>query len=202
MLVEVLCETDFVSKSPAFHSLLQRVSLSSLVFNASKSTEILDAHACAVDAEDTDVVPGESVAQSISRASNKMGENIKIGRVLSMNGVVGGYIHSSGTGGIKSLGSIAALVKLNVKGAAIDHAELGKSADKIAQHVVALSPKNVEELKGQEMFLGGGESVGEYCEGVGKNAACQIEVEEITRMAIGEEVEGGEEVAAEDKAPL
>jgi translation elongation factor EF-Ts len=188
MLVEVLCETDFVSKSPAFHSLVQRVSLSSVVFNASTTPEILASHSCALDAEDTEVVPGESIAQSISRASYKMGENIKIGRVLAMDGVIGGYVHSSGTGGVKTLGSIAALVKLRVAGAA-DHALLGKSADKIAQHVVALSPGSVEELQEQEMFLGGGESVGAYCESVGKDLSCRVNVEEIVRMAIGEEVD-------------
>jgi translation elongation factor EF-Ts len=174
--------------------MVQRVSLSSLVFDSSTSAEILEAPSCALDADDTDAVPGESIAQSISRASNKMGENIKIGRVLSMNGVVGGYVHSSGTGGIKSLGSIAAMVKLNLEGAAIDQVALGKSADKIAQHVVALSPSSVEELNGQEMFLGGGESVGEYCEGLGKSMSGSVKVDEIARMAIGEEMDVVEEV--------
>lgn len=117
-------------------------------------------------------MPGESVSQAITRASNKMGENIKIGRVLSLSSAidpegpmatVGGYVHSSGTshvtnlavagvGGVKSLGSIASLVKLSMEPPAdgalvMDHHGLGKAADKIAQvhmlplkFLIALSP--------------------------------------------------------------
>lgn len=120
-LIELGCETDFVAKTPDFQGLAK--SVSDAVLAVGEVSELAAALAAAIG--------DGTVDDAIKAAVARVGENIQLKRVASVevSGVAGGYIH--GTGG---LGVLIAL-------------ETDKSRDEVdgvvrdvAMHVAAHDP--------------------------------------------------------------
>jgi elongation factor Ts len=109
-LIELGCETDFVAKTPEFQGLAK---------------SIADAIAAVGNLSELDValkapLEGGTVDDAIKAAVAKVGENIQLKRVASVDvpGVAGGYIHGVGTLGVlialetnKSVDEVGAIVK-------------------------------------------------------------------------------------------
>ena len=121
VLIELGCETDFVAKTPDFQGLCSRVA---------------EAIRAVGDVMDVDValavsLDGSTVADVIKAAVAKMGENIQLKRVASVDvkGFAGGYVHGAG-----SLGVLLGL-ETTASGDAIDDV-----LKDVAMHVAAHDP--------------------------------------------------------------
>ncbi len=120
-IIELGCETDFVAKTPDFQDLAKRI-----VEAISAAGGISD-----VDAALAVEIGDETVDDVIKAAVAKVGENIQLKRVASVevSGVVGGYVHGVGT-----LGVLVAL-ETDESGAEVDQV-----VRDVSMHVAAHDP--------------------------------------------------------------
>jgi elongation factor Ts len=109
-LIELGCETDFVAKTPDFQDLARHIA--DAVAAVGKLDEVDAALATKMDSGTVD--------DAIKAAVAKVGENIQLKRVASIDvaGVTGGYVHGAGTLGVligletdKSSDEVGAVVK-------------------------------------------------------------------------------------------
>jgi len=130
-LAEVNSETDFVARNEQFQLMVRGVTAATLGTDGS-----LDAVAAAPMTIEG-VSNGKSVAETITEAIGKIGENMNLRRTAVMEvaeGVVASYVHN-GTG--EGLGKIGVLVALVSSGKAEALTSIGKQ---IAMHIAALNP--------------------------------------------------------------
>lgn len=125
VIIEVNCETDFVSKGDEFQKFAEGIAEASLKSNSEDTQKILS----------TDSNSGLTVKDTIDEIMGKVGEKIEIKRAKLINvpdGFVASYIHFG-----SKLGALVGL-----KGTLTDDAEkLGKS---LAMQVVAMNPQAIE----------------------------------------------------------
>jgi elongation factor Ts len=122
-MVELGCETDFVARTDDFVALA--TSLADVV--------AADAGIASADALLEHELSGEKVADRVSAAIAKLGENVvvkRVARLAAAGGHVGGYVHAGGKLGV--------LVGLGSAGA--DSEALAKD---LAMHVAAADPSPV-----------------------------------------------------------
>jgi elongation factor Ts len=120
-LIELGCETDFVAKTPDFQAMAKSIADAvSAVGNVSDLDAALKAP-----------IDGDTVDDVIKATVAKVGENIQLKRVASVDvsGVAGGYIH--GTGGL------GVLIALETDKSAD---EVGEVVRDVAMHVAAHDP--------------------------------------------------------------
>jgi elongation factor Ts len=126
VLVELNCETDFVSKNEDFSGFVQEVANIALTKKMSNTEELLTAK----------MKNGNDVKGNLTELIAKIGENMNLRRVQVLstsNGVVSGYTHMGG--------KIGTLVVL--EGATgTDVEDLGKD---LAMHVAAAAPRFMVE---------------------------------------------------------
>lgn len=103
----------------------------------------------------------ESLEAKMQACMSKLGEKVCLGRVSTLEvddpsvSLLGAYVHSGGGALAPGLGRIGALIKLNVEwtpGADVVSqrqvfAELGKFADRLAQHVVGFHPLYLDDAE-------------------------------------------------------
>ena len=120
--VEVNTETDFVSKNPEFQELVSQIADA--------------AHGASdVDALGQAQIGGESVADAITGKVAKIGENMSLRRMSSIEGEsVVSYVHGAVADGMGKIGVLVAM-----KGGS---AEFGKQ---VAMHVAASRPAALDE---------------------------------------------------------
>jgi len=120
-LIELGCETDFVAKTPDFQGLAKNIA--DAIGSVGGLSDVDAALAAKMD--------GGSVDDAIKAAVAKVGENIQLKRVASVDvaGVTGGYVHGAGTLGV--------LIGLETDKSADDVAEIVKD---VAMHVAAHDP--------------------------------------------------------------
>lgn len=125
VLLEVNCETDFVSKNEEFQKFAREVAELALKTKASNVSEL-----------ENQKLSGGTVKETLAGLIAKIGENMQLRRVQvvsTSNGVVSGYSHMGGR--------IGALVALEgAKGTDVE--ELGKD---LAMHVAAASPRFLQQ---------------------------------------------------------
>lgn len=119
-MVELGCETDFVSKNDQFQGLVQELA------DALRAAGPIDDVAAALAAS----MGGETVESQLAAAVSRVGENIQLKRVVSLevDGVVGGYVHGGGKLGV--LVGVATATPADVEDSARD----------LAMHVAAADP--------------------------------------------------------------
>ena len=125
VLVELNCETDFVSSSEDFKTFLAEITALALDNNC-KSAEELKA---------IKMADGNTVESNLTNLIAKIGENIKLRRVAYLStsdGVIAGYTHFT-----SKLGSLVV-----VEGSSSDKAK--EVAKEVAIHVAACSPKYLD----------------------------------------------------------
>jgi elongation factor Ts len=120
-LIELGCETDFVAKTPDFQALADSIAKACL-----QASGVSDA-----DAALKLPLGGATVDDVVKAAGAKMGENIQLKRVATVDvkGVTGGYVHGGG-----KLGVLVAL-ETGLSGAAVE-----AIARDVAMHVAAHDP--------------------------------------------------------------
>ncbi len=116
--VEVNSETDFVAKNAEFQSMVGAIAQAAL-------------GASDVEALAATEINGKSVADTVTDAIAKIGENMSLRRMAAVEGdVIGSYIHTAAAPGMGRIGCLVAL-----KGGT---EELAKQ---IAMHVAAADPR-------------------------------------------------------------
>lgn len=126
-VVEVNCETDFVARNEEFQALVRHIA--ALAIEHGETVEAL----AAAPYNGT----GKTVAEEITEAIARIGENIALRRsavVAVKSGVVGAYVHAAAAEG---LGKIGVLVGLHTEGNAGAIEELARQ---LAMHVAAANP--------------------------------------------------------------
>ena len=120
VLVELNCETDFVSKNEEFQKFAKDVAQLALSTKAKSVAELEGAD-----------LGGKNVKDTLTALIAKIGENMNLRRVQVLTGdVVAGYTHMGG--------KIGALVSL--AGGSGEVAEVGKD---VAMHIAAASPRSL-----------------------------------------------------------
>ena len=125
VLIEVNCETDFVSKGDEFQKFSEEIANSALKINSDSVEKILASAG----------VNGLTVKESIDTIMGKVGEKTELKRAKLLNipdGFISGYIHFG-----SKLGALVA-IKGNLNE---DSEKLGKS---IAMQVVAMNPMSID----------------------------------------------------------
>jgi elongation factor Ts len=125
VVLELNCETDFVAKTEAFHSLFDTLGNALLAADVTEGT--------GETAGDLKVAGGKSVSELLKESIASIGENLalrRFTRFASTSGVVGSYVHAGG--------KIGVLVEL--AGGDAQHVELAKS---LAMQVAAAFPRAV-----------------------------------------------------------
>jgi elongation factor Ts len=126
VLVELNCETDFVSKNEDFSGFVQEVANIALTKKMSNTEELLTAK----------MKNGNDVKGNLTELIAKIGENMNLRRVQvvsTSNGVVSGYTHMGG-----KIGTLVVLEGATGN----DVEELGKD---LAMHVAAAAPRFMVE---------------------------------------------------------
>ncbi len=126
VLVEVNCETDFVSQNDQFQAFVDKLTKTIGTSEATSLEELQD-----VKVAGTDKTVAEYTAEQIST----IGEKISVRRFVRYNvneGLVGEYIHAGG--------QIGVLVQVDAPAGA-DRDELDEYARDVAMHVAAMNPK-------------------------------------------------------------
>ena len=121
-ILEVNCETDFVSKNDDFRNFVSEATQVALKNNINDIDTLAN----------TKLASGTTISETISGLIQKIGENMRLRRVQTVsaaNGLISGYSHMGG--------KIGTLVVLEGKNDSTV-AELGKD---IAMHVAAAFPK-------------------------------------------------------------
>lgn len=128
-LIELGCETDFVAKTPDFQGLAN--SIAKAILAAAGVSNLEGALALSMG--------GSTIDDVVKAAGAKMGENIQLKRVATVDvkGVIGGYVHGGGKLGV--------LVALET-GLSGDAAEA--VARDVAMHVAAHDPTPIAVDRG------------------------------------------------------
>ncbi len=122
VMLELNCETDFVSKGERFQALADELLEHLIESNISD----LDAFLA------SEIKPGRKVQDVIDEANATLGEKIEVRRIAVLEGPVGIYLHRTSPDLPPQLGVLVQLTK--------DALDVGKD---IAQHIAAFAPSYV-----------------------------------------------------------
>ena len=122
VMLELNCETDFVSKGERFQALANEL-LEHLI-----ESNISDVDAFLA----SEIKPGKKVQDVIDEANATLGEKIEIRRIAVLEGPVGIYLHRTSPDLPPQLGVLVQLTK--------DVVDIGKD---VAQHIAAFAPSYV-----------------------------------------------------------
>ena len=124
--VEINSETDFVAKNADFQALVRDITAAAL--NVEGTVEAVKAAS----------LNGETVDLTLQNAIARIGENLNLRRVQSLEGdVVVSYVHNAAADGMGKIGVLVAL-----KGDAEKAAVIGKQ---FAMHIAATNPLSLSE---------------------------------------------------------
>ncbi|CEG68863.1 hypothetical protein RMATCC62417_05036 [Rhizopus microsporus] len=153
-MVELNCETDFVSKNDMFRGLASRIAATSLLMHETQRSAGRPIESISIDnllqsplmphpeAESSEI--GKTVQESIVETIGKIGENITLRRAaIVADGISASYLHGGDAQNGK-IGGIAVLQPKKVSLAELDEkasAALSKTARQVARQVVGFSPK-------------------------------------------------------------
>lgn len=127
VMLELACETDFVSKGERFQALGAEL-LEHLLASKISDLDLFLA---------SDIAPGRSVQSAVENANATLGEKIEVRRIAVLDGSpVGVYLHRTSPDLPPQVGVLVQLTK----DALAEAQEVGKE---IAQHIAAFSPSYV-----------------------------------------------------------
>lgn len=122
VMLELNCETDFVSKGERFQALADELLEHLIESNISD----LDAFLA------SEIKPGRKVQDVVDEANATLGEKIEVRRIAVLEGPVGIYLHRTSPDLPPQLGVLVQLTK--------DALDIGKD---VAQHIAAFAPSYV-----------------------------------------------------------
>lgn len=165
MALQVNCETDFVARNELFVDLVSKVANAAMVKRKKIVNQNQKINALAGELEHLrEVIPehklrneiicdgeGETVAETVARTIGKLGENIKINKVVTMttevSNVIGNYAHGPFVTSLSgcSLGRYGGIVALKPKQGDANLESVLHLANRLAQHVVGMNPRVISE---------------------------------------------------------
>ncbi|KAG2228090.1 hypothetical protein INT45_009136, partial [Circinella minor] len=167
-IIELNCETDFVSRNDVFKNLASRIAATSLLLHDPSSAgvaveqipveSLLQSPLMPLPdqpANDLDVASGKTVNETIVEAIGKLGENITLRRaaIAVAHGATGSYIHGGDTvaGKIGGLATIQPLKVSNLNDS--QAAGLSKIARQVARQAVGFKPTylNTNDIPADEL---------------------------------------------------
>jgi elongation factor Ts len=122
VMLELNCETDFVSKGERFQALADELLQHLIESNISDLAAFLA----------SEIKPGRKVQDVVDEANATLGEKIEVRRIAILEGPVGIYLHRTSPDLPPQLGVLVQLTK--------DALEVGKE---VAQHIAAFGPSYV-----------------------------------------------------------
>ena len=123
VIVEVNSETDFVAKNEKFTNFVEGVAKTILACAPADVEALAD---CKYDGTD------KTVTETLNELILSIGENMKIRRFETMDGVVSTYVHAGG--------SVGVLVGFDADAAMLDNADFNEMAKDVAMQVAATAP--------------------------------------------------------------
>jgi elongation factor Ts len=125
-MVDLACETDFVSKGDDFQALLGKLASHALVHGPASVDEMLGQA----------LEGGGKVADALQDAVGRIGEKIELRHVarfdVDQTGAIASYLHHNGQVGV--------VVKGTVEGGPKDAAALTELLEQVTKHIAALAP--------------------------------------------------------------
>lgn len=183
-MVELNCESDFVSRGSLFTDMVMRSTERALLLDV--GTDIFCRMSVNVVMESS-ITLGTSVEPLIESCTSligKVGENIKLTRALrsgrGSSFVYGAYAHSAGQTIPAGLGRVGAVIALDVSSSE-NKKKIAEFANRLAQHVAGFSPISIIQEEGMESgdvllnqpFLFGGGTVKEVLESTRHLLGCE-----------------------------
>ncbi|KAI9017974.1 elongation factor TS-domain-containing protein [Phycomyces nitens] len=152
-MIELNCETDFVSRNDVFKNLAARIATTSLLLHDTPASGKNAIEHLSVQglmnaplmplANETSVDLSKTVQESIVETIGKLGENITLRRAaVVVDGISAAYVH----GGDASAGKIGGIAVLQPRKVSVNELEeggrtaLAKTARQVARQVVGYSP--------------------------------------------------------------
>lgn len=142
-LIELNCETDFVSRNDIFQHLARSLANQALLLDTNSSFHFgpQSLQEMKLNLEHPKINGETTVQNAITEVAAIMGENVKLRRGYVMhapsNGLVSTYLHTSPLPG---LGRIAGILSLEVDGGKTEADALQRVGSELAMHVVAAKP--------------------------------------------------------------
>ncbi|XP_012587727.1 PREDICTED: elongation factor Ts, mitochondrial [Condylura cristata] len=154
VLVEVNCETDFVSKNLKFQQLVQQVALGTMLHCQNLKDQLCTYRKGFLNSSELSELPAGperegSLKDQLALAIGKLGENMILKRAawvkVPAGFYVGSYVHGATQGPSRglALGKYGALV---VCAASEQNARLAEVGRRLGQHVVGMAPRSVGSL--------------------------------------------------------
>ncbi|KAG0164395.1 Elongation factor Ts, mitochondrial [Apophysomyces sp. BC1034] len=162
-IIELNCETDFVSRNDIFKNLASRIAATSLLLHDSASSKVTASGRPRIETvpqdslllaplmphpEQTETELNKSVQETIVETIGKIGENIALRRAAAVEGgISAAYVHG-GDGVAGKMAGLAVLMPRGVTVAELEESEaaaLAKTARQIARQVVGYSPTYLTE---------------------------------------------------------
>ncbi|KAG1467123.1 hypothetical protein G6F56_004573 [Rhizopus delemar] len=155
VIIELNCETDFVSKNDVFKNLASRIAATSLLMHETQNVagrplesisiqDFLQAPLMPHSQTGSPLDIGSTVHESIVESIGKLGENIALRRAaITASGISASYVHGGDANNGK-IGGIAVLQPKNVTLAELEEKSttaLLKTARQVARQVVGFNPK-------------------------------------------------------------
>lgn len=151
-MVELNCETDFVSRNDDFKKLVDNIAGVALNFDASRSEDSANIDGAMLN--DSKMPSGQTVLSEVTEKVATIGEKIALRRfaVLNQGDVYGSYIHGAG--------SIGVLIefKLNDKKFA-QNEQVAQTARDIAMHAAASAPSFIREQEIPQSWVDGEKAI-------------------------------------------
>eukprot|EP00112_Aurelia_sp_Birch-Aquarium-sp1_P010092 Seg2173.3 transcript_id=Seg2173.3/GoldUCD/mRNA.D3Y31 product="Elongation factor Ts mitochondrial" protein_id=Seg2173.3/GoldUCD/D3Y31 len=162
-IVEVNCETDFVSRNEVFKNLTVDAARGALKFKQRviKQNALINSMADQDIAHLREVIPShdledvtleeQSVKEKVVSAITHLGENVVLNRAVTIatpkENVIGAYAHGNTSGSVDGclFGKYVALVVLKQSDQANENDEIKTLATGLAQHVVGMKPSFIDK---------------------------------------------------------
>lgn len=156
VMVEVNCETDFVSRNVKFHQLVSTAAKACLQKGKEQSDNKVLWNKEAVNKLQWD--SGKSLADLVALEVGNIGENLAIRRAAYLNACDNNnicmYVHPAGPGPLSvdncSMGKFSSMVVLTQTVSPDNQLSVEELGRQLCQHIVGMNPKSVGSLEKEE----------------------------------------------------
>jgi len=193
-MIELNCETDFVSRNERFSSLANDIASSLLLMPATASTPFQEIDLESLKA--SKLGSGQKVGEAILECISTVGENVVLRRAIlgrNEHGLVGIATHGvslSNQNNNWMMGRIATLLALDSsKSDEVTLQKLDSLANKVAKHVVGMNPSTISELLEQPFLFTPELTISKLLETEGNKLDTKLSIQSWIRYSCGENVQ-------------
>ncbi|KAI6237222.1 Elongation factor Ts, mitochondrial [Aphelenchoides besseyi] len=151
VIVELKCETDFVSRSSDFKDLIEEISYAALDWSKNRKSENnsndeVEIWPADKDIEEVETQKGRPIKEAVAMTVGKLGENISIGRIEIVRSKPGIELHGNTHPREKTdkiaVGQFASILALT-RNANASKFPSERLAEQINQHIIGMNPHTV-----------------------------------------------------------